>query len=527
MMSRAKRARLTYRLATHSLVAALLGACALSGMEPALAQSPTPQPASEAGLSAPARPNVLLILVDDLKPAIRAYGDPVAVTPNIDRLIARGTRFDLAYSNQAVCAPSRFNLLTGARSTSSGIYDFGVNLRDRLPTAVTLPQHFKAAGYRAESIGKVFHIGHGTVGDPQSWSAPPRKDHVIEYVTPEAEVIGKTREEALFNEFELPDEDVWDFARALPRGLAWEAPDVPDEAYADGRSARSAIERLAAFKASGAPFFLAVGFARPHLPFSVPKKYWDIYDPATLPMPAFERLPDGAPTFAGKVGGEIVAYSPVPEKTSEAAYPDELKRKLIHGYYAGVSYADAQIGKILEALEQSEMASNTIVVLWGDHGYHLGDHGMWTKHTNYEQATRIPLVFAGPRIQPGAATRQLAETVDIYPTLAALAGLPSPKGPQPIDGIDLTPVLENPGTRLRGYAYHAYNRPHRWGQAIRTEQYRLVRWRHDETKEQIYELYDLINDPGELRNLADERPDVVKMLDAVLDRQPSPLPLKR
>lgn len=510
--------RRSSRSIVATLIAALLGTCG-----PVLARSAPDSPHTGDG----ERPNVLLILVDDLKPAIHAYGDPVAVTPNLDRLIARGTRFDLAYANQAVCAPSRFNLLTGARSTSSGIYDFGVNLRDRYPAAVTLPQHFKAAGYRTESIGKVFHIGHGTVGDPQSWSVPPRKDHVIEYVTPEAERIGKTREEALFNEFELPDEDVWGYARTLPRGLAWEAPDVPDEAYADGRSARSAIDRLAAFEATGGPFFLAVGFARPHLPFSVPRKYWDLYDPATLPMPTFEQLPEGAPAYAGKVGGEIVAYAPVPEKTPEAAYPDALKRKLIHGYYAGVSYADAQIGKILDALDRNGQAKNTIVVLWGDHGYHLGDHGMWTKHTNYEQAARIPLLFAGPDIRAGAETRQLAETVDIYPTLAALAGLPQPAGPQPIDGIDLTPVLENPSMRLRGFAYHAYHRKNLLGQAIRTEQFRLVRWTHTQTGKRDYELYDLIGDPEETRNIASQRPDVTQELITILDREPAPqLPRK-
>jgi iduronate 2-sulfatase len=509
-------------------VAALLALSALAGPWQTSAR-----PAPGAGAKGPAavrpdsRPNILLILVDDLKPAIHAYGDPIAVTPNIDRLIARGTRFDLAYANEAVCAPSRMNLLTGSRSTSSGIYDFGQNLRDYLPAAVTLPQYFMAAGYEAESMGKVFHVGHGTIDDPQSWSVPAHKDHVIEYVTPDARAIGHTREEALFNEFELPDEDVWAFARTLPKGLAWEAPDVADDAYADGRTARFAIGRLGALKDSGKPFFLAVGFARPHLPFSVPKKYWDLYEPARLPMPRFERLPEGAPAFAGKVGGEINAYSPVPEKTPEAQYPEELKRKLIHGYYAGVSYADAQIGKVLDELDRSGLARNTIVVLWGDHGYHLGDHAMWTKHTNFEQATHIPLVFAGPGIAPGATTRQLAETVDIYPTLAALAGLAPPSGPQPIDGISLKPVLERSSTRLRGYAYHAYNRPHRWGQAIRTEQYRLVRWTHDETGDRVYELYDLQNDPEETRNLADTRPEVIRSLNAILDRMPAPAPLKK
>jgi iduronate 2-sulfatase len=508
---------------TRRAVTSLLAFTMLTGAPQAFAKE---APAASQAQAA-ARPNILFILIDDLKPAIHGYSDPTAITPNIDRLIARGTRFDLAYANQAVCAPSRLNLMSGARSTSSGIYDFGMNLRDFMPNTVTLPQYFMKAGYRAESMGKVFHIGHGTVGDPQSFSVPPHKDHVIEYVSPEALAVGHTREEALFNEFELPDEDVWEFSRTLPKGVAWEDPDVPDDAYADGRTAQYAIGRLDALKGSKQPFFLAVGFARPHLPFSVPKKYWNMYDPAKLPMPQFERMPEGAPDFAGKVGGEINAYTPVPPETPEAQYPDELKRKLIHGYYAGVSYTDAQIGKVLDELERTGLAENTIVVLWGDHGYHLGDHAIWTKHTNYEQAAHQPLIFAGPGVAKGASTRQPAETVDIYPTLAALAGLPAPKGPQPMDGISLKPVLENGATRLRGYAYHFYNRPHRWGQAIRTEQYRLVRWTHDQTGERVFELYDLVNDPGETRNMAADKPEVVKELDAVLERQPKPKPLPK
>lgn len=508
----------------RGLFAGLLAVTALAGPWPIAAQSSAGDNMATVAVQA-ARPNILLIMVDDLKPAIHAYGDPIAVTPNIDRLIARGTRFDLAYANQAVCAPSRINLMTGARSTSSGIYDFGMNLRDYMPNAVTLPQYLMAAGYRAESMGKVFHVGHGTVDDPQSWSVPAHKDHVIEYVSPEATQIGHTREAALFNEFTLPNEDVWAFARTLPKGLAWESPDVPDEAYADGRTARYAIDRLNALKGGTAPFFLAVGFARPHLPFSVPKRYWDLYDPARFPLPTFERLPTGAPTFAGKVGGEINAYRPIPEQTREAQYPPELKRKLIHGYYAGVSYADAQIGKVLDELDRSGLARSTIVVLWGDHGYHLGDHAMWTKHTNYEQATHIPLVFAGPGISAGKATRQLAETVDIYPTLATLAGLPVPHVPQPIDGITLAPILKQAATRLRDYAYHAYNRPHRWGQAIRTDRYRLVRWTDTETRARVYELYDLRNDPNETVNKAGERPGTVRRLDAILDSLPPPKPM--
>lgn len=495
-----------------------------SGCAP-VERSPGTEP-SRAAVDPPTagrRPNILLILVDDLKPALRSFGDQTAFSPNIDRLAARGMRFDLAYANQAVCAPSRINLMTGARSTSTGIYDFGMNLRDYLPNAVTLPQFFKAAGYHAESMGKVFHIGHNTTGDAASWSVRPFKERVIEYVARENKVPGGTREEALFNEVDVPPGDVFRYARTLPRGAAWEKPDVPDEAYADGRVAARAVARLRALGASPRPFFLAVGFARPHLPFSVPKRYWDLYDPARLPMPRFERPPLNQPAFAGKEGGEIVAYRPIPEKLPAAAYTDALKRSLVHGYYAGVSFVDAQVGKVLAELDRSGSARNTIVVLWGDHGFQLGDHGIWTKHTNMEQATRIPLIFAGPGVRAGHTTGQLAETVDIYPTLAAMAGLGRPRGPQPIDGISMAPVLTNPALRLRQYAYHAYNRPDRIGQAIRTERYRLVRWTHESTGERAYELYDLRDDPLETRNIGAKRVGVRRQLDAILDGQPKPV----
>ena len=242
-------------------------------------------------LSAAERPNVLMILVDDLKPALGCYGDDVAKTPNIDALAARGMRFDLAYCNQAVCAPSRFTLMLGSHSTSTGLYGLGSHLRRVIPNAVTIPQHFaKHGGYRTESLGKVFHIGHGNQGDPLSFSVPHFHDKVIEYLDPDSTDGGKlTREEAYFTNQKLGQ------IRSLPRGAAFESPDVADIEYADGRVAQEAIKRLdAAAKRrtkEGTPFFIVAGFARPHLPFSAPKKYWDLYDPASLPMPQFEELP--------------------------------------------------------------------------------------------------------------------------------------------------------------------------------------------------------------------------------------------
>lgn len=472
-----------------------------------------------------AAPNVLLILVDDLKPVLGCYGDPHAKTPNLDKLAARGLRFDLAYCNQAVCAPSRFNLMLGSRSTSTGLYGLGSRLRERRPNAVTLPQHFaRHGGHRTESVGKVFHIGHGNDGDPASFSVPHFKDKVIEYLDPASTQGGQlTREEALFTNQQL------DRIRSLPRGAAFEAPVAEDEAYADGRVAAEAVRRLRAAaerrRSEGTPFFLAAGFVRPHLPFCAPKKYWDLHDPATLPLPAFEELPAGSPRVAHKRGGEIAAYAPVPEDP-QAAFPEDLKRRLIHGYYASTSYVDAQIGRVLDELDRLGLADDTIVVLWGDHGFHLGDLGIWTKHTNYEQANRIPLLVVAPGVtRPGTHTRQLAETVDLFPTLAELAGLPAPAGPQPIDGVSLVPVLRDPEARVRDHAYHCFPKE-TIGRAIRTERHRLVEWKRPgapaDTAE--LELYDYEADPSERRNLAAEQPEVVAQLRAVLARHPEAVP---
>ena len=471
------------------------------------------------------RPNILLILVDDLKPALGCYGDTAVRTPNIDRLAARGMRFDLAYCNQAVCAPSRFTLMLGSHSTSTGLYGLGSTLRKMLPDAVTMPQHFAKHGqYRTESLGKVFHIGHGNEGDPASFSVPHLKDKVIEYLDPQSTDGGQlTREEALFTNQKL------DQIKQLPRGAAFESPAVNDDAYADGRVAAETMRRLQAAqqrrRADGTPFFIAAGFVRPHLPFSAPKKYWELHDPAKLPMPVFEKLSAGSPEVAHKRGGEISAYKPVPEK-DDAEFTPGLKRQLIHGYYASTSFVDAQIGRVIDELDRLGLADNTIIVLWGDHGFHLGDLGIWTKHTNYEQANHIPLLIIAPGItQPGASTRQLAESVDIFPTLAELAQLPAPAGPQPVDGISLVPVLKDPQARVRDHAYHAFPRK-TLGRAIRTEQHRLVEWKKPGAAPESaeIELYDYAADPLETRNLAADQPDVVKRLRAILARHPEARP---
>lgn len=475
-------------------------------------------PALISGLAAAqdAKPNVLLICVDDLKPVLGCYGDKLAKTPNIDRLAARGMRFDMAYCNQSVCAPSRNNLLLGSRSTSLGIYDLSVNFRKKVPDAVTLPQYFTRHGNRSEAVGKILHSGHGNNDDAASWAVPTISEKVVEYLDPANSADGKlTREEAYFTNQQLGK------IGQLPKGSAWEATDSRDEGYSDGRIAREAIKRLQAAKErKDTPFFLAVGFVKPHLPFTAPQKYWDMHDPAKFTLASDTRPPEGAPPYAGKRGGEISNYTPIPDN---GQVNDENARKLIHGYYAATSFMDAQLGKVLDELDRLGLAGNTLIVLWGDHGWHLGDHGFWTKHTNYEEANRIPLLMVAPGISKPGATKQLAETVDIYPTLVELAGLPKAEGPQPMDGTSLVPVLKDPSARVRDHAYHCFPRGEgRMGRAIRTERYRMVEWKKpgEPAETAAIELYDYQAEAPESKNLADSQPEVVKELRAILGRHP-------
>ncbi|MBI5385357.1 MAG: sulfatase-like hydrolase/transferase [Verrucomicrobia bacterium] len=471
------------------------------------------------------KPNVLLICVDDLKPVLGCYGDARVKSPNIDRLAARGVLFERAFANQAVCAPSRNALMTGRRSTTLGIYDLGTYFRKAAPNAVTLAQYFKQQGWRAEALGKILHVGHGNHEDPASWSVPhwgPKTGPAGGYVLKENRPPQMTREEALFSN--VPAKE----AAKLPRGAATECADVPDNTYGDGLIADEAIRRLRAAKEKSAePFFLAVGFLKPHLPFVAPKKYWDLYRREEFKLPSFQEPPRGAPQFAPTSWGELRQYSDMPE--TGPLTPDQALH-LIHGYHAAVSFMDAQLGRVLDELDRLGFAQNTIIVLWGDHGWHLGDHGMWCKHTNYEQATRIPLIVCAPGVaKAGAKTGALAETVDLYPTLCELASLPVPTG---LDGASLAAVLKNPATaKTKEAVFHAYPRSPRGvgeliGRAVRTERHRLVEWKKPGAAADtgIPELYDYQTDPEETKNLAAEQPEVVAQLRGLLARQPEAKP---
>ena len=300
---------------------------------------------------------------------------------------------------------------------------------------------------------------------------------------------------------------------------------MADDAYPDTTIAAEAVRRLRAARESpGQPFFMAVGFLKPHLPFCAPKRYWDLYERRAFKLPGRTSPPDGAPAYAPQFGGELRQYAEIPER---GALNENLQRTLIHGYHAAVSYMDAQLGRVIAALDESGLAPSTIIVLWGDHGWHLGDHGMWCKHTNYEQATRIPLIVAAPGSSAaGADSAALIETVDLYPTLCELAGIPLPAG---IDGRSFAAVVRDPAREHRDHATHVYPRGERLGRAIRTARHRLVEWKEpgspDATAE--LELYDYEIDSEETVNLAGTQPQVVARLRRLLAQQPEARPQVR
>ncbi len=457
--------------------------------------------ASSASFAAgpPARPNVLLICVDDLKPLLGCYGSPLIQSPNIDRLAARGALLERAFCNQAVCSPSRNSLMTGLRPQTIGIYDLPTHFRDAIPDAVTVAQYFQRQGYRTEAMGKIFHVGHGNHEDALSWTVPhwrPKDGYQLK------ESTARARRNS----------------RGGITGAPTECADVPDTAYADGQIADEAAARLRKAAAKpDEPFFMAVGFLRPHLPFMAPKKYWELYERSSFQPPKRQTPPEGAPAFARTTWGELRAYSDMPEVGSLSL---DQQRELIHGYHAAVSYMDAQLGRVLDALDASPLAKNTIIVLWGDHGWHLGDHGQWCKHTNYEQAAHIPLVVVAPGVTaPGTRISALVETVDLYPTLCELAGLPALRG---LDGASIVPTLKNPATATKDAVFHVYPRGELLGRAVRTARYRLVEWKKigAPAATAVIELYDYETDPEETSNLAAAKPAVVAQLRAMLATQP-------
>lgn len=428
------------------------------------------------------RPNVLFIAADDLRNDLHCMGNDEVLSPNIDALAARGRLFNRAYCQQAVCNPSRASLMTGRRPDTLKIWDLPTHFRDRVPDVVTLPQHFMKHGYFTQNIGKIYHNWRQDIqGDPASWSVPA----VMHYAT-----HGSDRP---IVKGELPPDHASD--------LKCECRDVPDDAYFDGRIASLAVNALRERKAAGKPFFLAVGFWKPHSPFNAPKKYWDLYDRSKLSPPPNPDWPKDAPRIAWHNSREILGSKP--RKLSS-----EAVMEIRHGYLAAISYCDAQLGRVLNELKRLELEENTIVVFWSDHGYHLGEQTLWAKTSTFELDAGVPLIVAAPDMNDrGKPTDALAELLDLYPTLTDLCGLSAPDG---VEGTSLVPVVNDPDARVKNGAYTQHPRPAYFkgrpdvmGRSVRTTRYRYTEWRNFETGEVIAtELYDHKLDPLETANVA-------------------------
>jgi iduronate 2-sulfatase len=488
------------------------------------------------------RPNVLFIAIDDLKPILGCYGDAQIKTPNIDRIAKNGTVFLSNYCQQAVCGPTRASILTGKRPDYTKVWDLKTKMRDMNPNILTMPQYFAANGYSTQGIGKVYDprcVDNQL--DAPSWTVPfytPQNKYfptelgrpvLGRYQLKETKDLAeKYQQEGL--EKGLSQKDLSDYVVSKVRPTV-ERVDVPDNAYVDGANALQSKDILIQLKQKNQPFFFAVGFTKPHLPFAAPQKYWDLYNRNELPMTTYQKKPVNAVDIAFHDAGEIRAYTDIPQLTETnrqkgfgITLPVEKQRELIHGYYAAVSYVDAQVGILLHTLDSLGLTENTIIVLWGDHGWHLGDHNLWCKHSNFEQATRSPLIISAPGIKPSV-TNSSSEFVDVFPTLCDLSNL---KIPSDLDGKSQVAVMKNPGMNVKEFAVSQYPRDIEKAQAtklgfnstglmgysIRNQRYRFTVWMGNDFRSNLpfnekllfgTELYDYEKDPLETINVVDDR----------------------
>lgn len=418
------------------------------------------------------RMNVLFIASDDLNTRLGPYGHPLVKTPNLARLSKRGVRFENAYNQYPLCSPSRVSILTGLRPDTTGVYDLQTLFRNNIPTVVTLPELFKKSGYFSARVGKIFHYGvPGQIGtdgqdDPQSWNKvvnPAGRDK---------------KEEHLLTNY-TPD-------RGLGSSLSWLEAEGEDEEQTDGIVAREAIRLMKENR--DRPFFIAAGFYRPHCPYISPKKYFDMYPLETITLPVEPA--------------EHFKNIPMPALFTNPLYwglNEHQRKEVIRAYYASVSFMDAQLGKLLDAVEELGLADNTVIVFWSDHGYLLSEHGQWKKQSLFEESARVPLIISAPGMKGnGKASTRVVELLDLYPTLAGLCGLQAPPW---LAGADLTPLLNRPDLKWSRPAYTQVFRPGPkiMGRSVRTERWRYTEWNNGE---QGAELYDHKKDPFEYNNLA-------------------------
>ena len=413
--------------------------------------------ASSEQVATPKQPNVVVFLIDDLRVDLGTYGSKHVISPNIDKLASEGVRFDQAYAQQAICGPSRVSIMTGLRPETTGLYTIWKDgrLRPNQPDVVSMPQLFKQNGYKTASIGKVYH---SVTDDQENWSTHIKKLKNF-YVDPAKEA----------------------------EKFAYEAGEVDDNFYKDGKVATDAIETLKQLKAQDDKFLMMVGFSKPHLPFNAPKKYWDMYDPEQFDVPS-RKKPDNMYSLALTKWGELRMYGGIPK---EGDVSDELTKTLIHAYYSTVTYMDAQVGRVMQALDDMDLRENTMVVFMSDHGYKLGEYGAWNKHTNMQLDTRVPLIISRELShkgrKAGVSSNALVENVDVFPSIAEAAGLPMPK----LDGQSLLTLLDNPEMKWDNAAYSLFTRGKTMGVTVTDGKWRYTEWRDAKTQAlKFTELYD-------------------------------------
>ncbi|MDV7139081.1 sulfatase [Maribacter sp. TH_r10] len=415
--------------------------------------------------------NILFIAVDDLRPELNFYGSKHIQSPNLDKLADQSLVFNRAYCNVPVCGASRASLLSGMRPTRHRFIDYSTRADIDVPDAISLPKLLKQNGYTTIANGKVYHNGKDNVS---SWNS---------IWFPEGNIRNYQLEENI--------KDNGNANLAVAGATAFEMAEVEDTAYFDGKIAQKGIADLKKLKNKNKPFFLALGFMKPHLPFNAPKKYWDLYDRSKIELPESYLQPESTPKEAFHNFGELRNYGNIPK---QGDVPDDLAKELIHGYYACVSYVDAQIGLVLDELKRLELEEDTIIILWGDHGWNLGDHKLWCKHVTFETALKAPLIIKVPGKTKGQKTDAIIEYIDIYPSLVELIGIESPKT---LDGQSFVPIL-NGETPEKDWAVSKFKDAVTLikGDLFYTE------WTKDDGVAYARMLFDHTTDPLELRNLA-------------------------
>jgi iduronate 2-sulfatase len=415
--------------------------------------------------------NILFIAIDDFRPKIHTYGESKMITPNIDKLASEGLQFDNAYTNIAVCGASRSSIMTGIRPSQSRFNDYSTRASVDEPNAIPLNQIFKENGYETISYGKIYH-------------------HLDDFKEHWTDVDGGARQSDFQDPASIERVNNAERGEYGKKNLIVEYPDVDDYAYNDGKITKNAISKLKSLKEENKPFFMAIGYVSPHLPFIQPKKYWDMYDHDAIQLATNDFQPKNSPDIAIEAQHNSAElrknYLDIPQ---EGPLGEELSKDMIHGYYASVSYMDALIGELIQSLDDLGLRENTTIVLWSDHGYFLGEHGFWCKHSTFEEAVKIPLIISSPKLARNQKTKSFTELVDIYPTLCDLAQI---EGPKYLQGESLTPVLKDPTVDLKTEVYTRYKQ----GEAVIDKNYSYTEFYEGETYLGNM-LYDQNNDSGQ------------------------------